>query len=104
MTLRSFILGSLCFLHFANAYAIQETSPKEKNNKAPLDSKVAHHSSGLLSKELVKQKQNIASLNTDIDDIKLLTTIHVQPTQSFFASQHERFSRLWQALFSNMNS
>ncbi|WP_343598085.1 hypothetical protein [Acinetobacter sp.] len=104
MTLRSFLLGCLCALHFANAYAIQETGLKHTHKPVPVNNKVTHHSSSYIGKELDKQKQNINSLNTDIDDIKLLTTIHLQPTQSFFAYQHERFSRFLQALFADPNS
>lgn len=104
MTLRSLLLGSLCVLHFANAYAIQDGTNNKNSSSIFVINKAAHHSSGFIGKELNKQKQSVSTLNTDIEDIKLLSTIHVQPTQSFFAYQHERFSRFWQSLFSSPNS
>ena len=62
------------------------------------------HPSSLIEKELSKQKQNTKAINSDLDSIKILNAIHVQPSQSFFAYQHERFSRLFQALFPTRDS
>lgn len=62
------------------------------------------HPSSLIEKELSKQKQNTKAINSDLDSIKILNAIHVQPSQSFFAYQHERFSRLLQALFPTHDS
>ena len=66
------------------------------NNKIELKTKAV--------KELSKQKQNTKAINSDLDSIKILNAIHVQPSQSFFAYQHERFSRLLQALFPTRDS
>ncbi|MCF8999034.1 hypothetical protein [Acinetobacter nectaris] len=55
----------------------------------------------LIEQTLNKQRQAVDQLSSNSDDIKILTTIHVQPTQNFFAAQHDRFSRFIQSLFSH---
>ena len=40
----------------------------------------------------------------DNDQIKVMTTIQIAPTQNFFAEQHQRFSRFVQSIFSQHNS
>lgn len=52
-----------------------------------------HHS--FIEQALIKQQQS----PTQVDDLKILTTIHVQPTQTFFARQQDSFSRFLHTYF-----
>ncbi|MEB3766959.1 DUF4179 domain-containing protein [Acinetobacter sp. MD2] len=96
MSLRGLFLGGVCVLFLNQAYALPIAPKTLKNNNGPL---LTNHASGFMAKELEKQKQNDNSINTDLNEIKLLNTIHVEPSQRFFAYQHESFSRFWQAIF-----
>ena len=67
---------------------------KENNNIKMIDK-----SSSLIVKALDQQKRNTAMLPSTDDELKMLNTIRTTPTQTFFASQHERFSRFVQTIF-----
>lgn len=56
--------------------------------------------SSLMGKSLLEQPQDLTSYPSE-DDIKFLSAIRTQPTQNFFANQHQKFSRFVQALFPN---
>ncbi|WP_151979958.1 DUF4179 domain-containing protein [Acinetobacter guerrae] len=53
----------------------------------------------MVEKALDQQKRNLSSLPTTDDELKMLNTIRVAPTQNFFATQHQRFSRFVQSFF-----
>ncbi len=55
--------------------------------------------SSLIEKALDQQKRNTIVLPSTDDELKVLNTIRVTPTQNFLAAQHERFSRFVQAIF-----
>lgn len=81
----------LCSVQAGHAAAI-----KESNNIKTLDKS----SSSLIVKALDQQKRNTSSMLPSTDDeLKMLNTIRTTPTQTFFASQHERFSRFVQTIF-----
>jgi len=67
---------------------------KENNNIKMIDK-----SSSLIVKALDQQKRNTAMLPSTDDELKMLNRIRTTPTQTFFASQHERFSRFVQTIF-----
>ena len=56
----------------------------------------------LIEKALNQQKSE-GKAHTD-DSLKVLTSIKAPPSQSFFASQNQSFSRFVQAIFSGSNS
>lgn len=58
----------------------------------------------LVERALDQQKRNLSSLPTTDDELKMLNTIRVAPTQNFFATQHQRFSRFVQSFFQPHNS
>jgi hypothetical protein len=58
----------------------------------------------LIEKALTQQKQADKQKFESNNDLKVLTSIHVAPTQNFFALQNQRFSRFVQALFPQGNS
>ena len=58
----------------------------------------------LIEKALTQQKQADKQKFESNNDLKVLTSIHVAPTQNFFALQNQRFSRFVQALFPQDNS
>ena len=58
----------------------------------------------LIEKALTQQKQADKQKFESNNDLKVLTSIHVSPTQNFFALQNQRFSRFVQALFPQGNS
>lgn len=53
---------------------------------------------------LNKQKENLNSQVLEHDDLVFLNTLHAAPTQNFFASQQQRFSRFLQNLLALCNS
>lgn len=57
----------------------------------------------LMEKALQQQRKDSKILR-DENDLRVLTEIKVAPTQSFFAAQNQRFSRIVQALFIQNNS
>lgn len=94
---RSVVLGLCLSLGATASYA---NAIQNKNDNSSTSTR---HPS-LIEKELSKQKQNTKAIDSDLDSIKILNAIHVQPSQSFFAYQHERFSRILQALFPTRDS
>ncbi|WP_111893781.1 hypothetical protein [Acinetobacter sp. MB5] len=102
---RSVVFGLCLGLGVTGSYAnvIQNKNDKFLSKAASTLNKNTHHPS-LIEKELSRQKQNTKAIDSDLDSIKILNAIHVQPSQSFFAYQHERFSRLLQALFPTRDS
>jgi len=80
------------FSQLSTAAVIKDTQikPNEKNS--------------LIEKALDQQKRNLSSLPTTDDEIKMLNTIRVAPSQNFFATQHQRFSRFVQSFFRPHNS
>lgn len=75
--------------------AIQDT------NKT-ITSKVMAERQSPIEKALNQQRQpksNSQKLISEIDEIKVLASLKSAPTQSFFAEQHQRFSRFVQAVF-----
>lgn len=58
----------------------------------------------LIEKAITQQKQADKQKFESNNDLKVLTSIHVAPTQNFFALQNQRFSRFVQALFPQDNS
>lgn len=79
----------MCSIQVGHAAAI-----KENNNIKTIDK-----SSSLIVKALDQQKRNTAMLPSTDDELKMLNTIRTTLTQTFFASQHERFSRFVQTIF-----
>lgn len=51
----------------------------------------------------LKQQKNDRKFNSEID-LKVLAQINSAPSQSFLASQNERFSRFIQSIFTQDNS
>ncbi|MHA3055567.1 hypothetical protein E0H77_09335 [Acinetobacter sp. ANC 4633] len=101
---RGVVLGLCLSLGATSNYAnVIENKDKVTSKTVTILGKNAHHVS-LIEKELSKQKQNTKAIDSDLDSIKILNAIHVQPSQSFFAYQHERFSRILQALFQTRDS
>ena len=70
-----------------------------KATNAPLSPERA----SLIGKALQQQKQGSNTLHGE-NDLKVLTEIKLAPTQSFFASQNQKFTRFVQALFPINNS
>ena len=64
---------------------------------------LAPERSSLIEKALLQQKQGSNTLRGD-NDLKILTAIKVAPTQSFFASQNQKFTRFVQAFFPQSSS
>ncbi|MDM1292234.1 hypothetical protein [Acinetobacter indicus] len=62
----------------------------------------------LIEKALLQQKEQLGTAKTDKlqadNDLKMMTSIKAAPTQSFFASQNQRFSRFVQSFFSSNQS
>ncbi|MDS7935491.1 DUF4179 domain-containing protein [Acinetobacter sp. V91_7] len=67
---------------------------KDTPNKTGADKQTS-----LIEKALDQQKRNPIVLPSTDDELKVLNTIRVTPTQNFLAAQHERFSRFVQAIF-----
>lgn len=51
----------------------------------------------------LQQQKNDRKFHSE-DNLKVLTAINIAPSQSFLASQNERFSRFIQTLFTTNNS
>ncbi|UUM28443.1 DUF4179 domain-containing protein [Acinetobacter colistiniresistens] len=79
-----------CSVQLGHAAAIKESSNIRTIDKS---------SSSLIVKALDQQKRNTSMLPSSDDELKMLNTIRTTPTQTFFASQHERFSRFVQTIF-----
>ncbi|RZF56894.1 DUF4179 domain-containing protein [Acinetobacter halotolerans] len=79
-----------CSVQVGHAAAIKE------NNSL----KTLEKTTSPIVKALDQQKRNTSlSLSSTDDELKMLNTIRTTPTQTFFASQHERFSRFVQTIF-----
>ncbi len=79
----------VCSVQIGHAAAI-----KENNNI-----KTMEKTTSPIVKALDQQKRNNVMLPSTDDELKMLNTIRTTPTQTFFASQHERFSRFVQTIF-----
>ena len=84
-----------CSVQFGHA-AIKESSNIKTIDKAT--------SSSLIGKALDQQKRNISMIPATDDELKMMNTIRTTPTQNFFATQNQRFSRFVQSLFQQQNS
>ncbi|MFO1353786.1 MAG: DUF4179 domain-containing protein [Acinetobacter sp.] len=84
-----------CSVQFGHA-AIKESSNIKTIDKAT--------SSSLIVKALDQQKRNTSMIPSTDDELKMLNTIRTTPTQNFFATQNQRFSRFVQSLFQQQNS
>lgn len=84
-----------CSVQFGHA-AIKESSNIKTIDKAT--------SSSLIGKALDQQKRNTSMIPATDDELKMLNTIRTTPTQNFFATQNQRFSRFVQSLFQQQNS
>ena len=84
-----------CSVQFGHA-AIKESSNIKTIDKAT--------SSSLIGKALDQQKRNTSMIPSTDDELKMLNTIRTTPTQNFFATQNQRFSRFVQSLFQQQNS
>ena len=84
-----------CSVQFGHA-AIKESSNIKTIDKAT--------SSSLIGKALDQQKRNISMIPATDDELKMLNTIRTTPTQNFFATQNQRFSRFVQSLFQQQKS
>ena len=78
----------LCSIHIGHAAVLQDNHHKK-----------TIPSSSPITKALNQQKHNTLMLPSTDDELKMLNTLHTTPTQNFFASQHERFSRFVQSIF-----
>ena len=88
-----FLVGSVQIGHTA---AIKESSNIKTIDKSA--------SSSLIVKALDQQKRNTSMIPSTDDELKMLNTIRTTPTQNFFATQNQRFSRFVQSLFQQQNS
>ena len=88
-------IGLIAFSQASFATAIKSTTDSKTTNSVVV--KVSP-----IEKALQQQK-NERKFNSE-NSLKVLTSINVPPTQSFFASQNERFSRFIQSIFSQDNS
>ena len=88
-----FLVGSVQIGHTA--------AIKESNNIKTIDKSA---SSSLIVKALDQQKRNTSMIPSTDDELKMLNTIRTTPTQNFFATQNQRFSRFVQSLFQQQNS
>lgn len=101
----SIVLGLCLSIGATGSYAnVIESQNIKLNSKAVSTLGKHNHPNSLIEKELSKQKQNTKAIESDLNNIKILTAIHTQPSQNFFAYQHERFSRFLQALFPTRDS
>ncbi len=67
-----------------------KTAPTVVNKMSPIE-------------KALKQQKNDQKFNSEID-LKVLAQINSAPSQSFLASQNERFSRFIQSIFTQDNS
>lgn len=83
-------LGLSIFSHSSYAALENNTALKNAANTSVPNS--------LVEKALNQQKRNVSALGED-NDLIMLNSIRVTPSQNFFAAQHQRFSRFVQSLF-----
>ena len=89
----SLCLFLACSVQVGHAAAIKETT----------NLKTVEKSSSLIVKALDQQKRIPAALPSS-DELKMLNNMRSTPTQSFFATQNERFTRFVQTIFPQQNS
>lgn len=89
----SLCLFLACSVQVGHAAAIKETT----------NLKTVEKSSSLIVKALDQQKRNPGALPSS-DELKMLNNMRSTPTQSFFATQNERFTRFVQTIFPQQNS
>ena len=93
---------TLCLsLFLACSVQFGHAAIKESSNIKTIDKST---SSSLIGKALDQQKRNISMIPSTDDELKMLNTIRTTPTQNFFATQNQRFSRFVQSLFQQQNS
>ena len=93
---------TLCLsLFLACSVQLGHAAIKESSNIKTIDKAT---SSSLIGKALDQQKRNISMIPATDDELKMLNTIRTTPTQNFFATQNQRFSRFVQSLFQQQNS
>ncbi|MFH7807625.1 hypothetical protein ACE01U_03020 [Acinetobacter sp. BSP-153] len=81
-------IGLACMSQIGHSAAIQN------NDKVAMPAE----KTSLIEKALSQQKSGEKNTLTDTD-LKIMTSIKVAPTQNFFATQNQRFSRFVQSLF-----
>ncbi|AMW80029.1 hypothetical protein AMD27_14695 [Acinetobacter sp. TGL-Y2] len=100
--MKTSLYQTICFSLFlgfvaqtTQAAALQKTS---KAVHAPLS---IEKNQSPIERALSQQKRNRSDskLLAEQDQMKVITSISVAPTQNFFASQNQRFSRFVQAIF-----
>ena len=93
---------TLCLsLFLACSVQFGHAAIKESSNIKTIDKST---SSSLIGKALDQQKRNTSMIPSTDDELKMLNTIRTTPTQNFFATQNQRFSRFVQSLFQQQNS
>ena len=93
---------TLCLsLFLACSVQFGHAAIKESSNIKTIDKST---SSSLIGKALDQQKRNTSMIPATDDELKMLNTIRTTPTQNFFATQNQRFSRFVQSLFQQQNS
>ena len=93
---------TLCLsLFLACSVQFGHAAIKESSNIKTIDKST---SSSLIGKALDKQKRNTSMIPSTDDELKMLNTIRSTPTQNFFATQNQRFSRFVQSLLQQQNS
>ena len=93
---------TLCLsLFLACSVQFGHAAIKESSNIKTIDKST---SSSLIGKALDQQKRNISMIPATDDELKMLNTIRTTPTQNFFATQNQRFSRFVQSLFQQQKS
>ena len=93
---------TLCLsLFLACSVQFGHAAIKESSNIKTIDKSA---SSSLIVKALDQQKRNTSMIPSTDDELKMLNTIRTTPTQNFFATQNQRFSRFVQSLFQQQNS
>lgn len=99
--MKSSLISALC-LGFSLTIAAQAghtaAISKSTNTKVALPAE----KTSLIEKAIHQQKTE-SKLQSD-DNLKVLTSLKVAPTQNFFASQNQSFTRFIQALFLPNNS
>ena len=93
---------TLCLsLFLACSVQFGHAAIKESSNIKTIDKST---SSSLIGKALDQQKRNISMIPATDDELKMLNTIRTTPTQNFFATQNQRFTRFVQAIFPQQSS
>lgn len=88
---------TLCVFGMSQTHAAALQNPA----KSLQNSSVAEKSLTPIERALTQQKRERAENkhSSEMDQIKVITSIKNAPTQNFLASQHQQFSRFLQSLF-----